>query len=215
MGNMGGGKGGSASNSTTQRYAPSETERYLGNMLVGNAESANKGIGNMLGVMSGGDYQGIADNASNIIASGQNTYNSLLQGELPSAYRNNITDTVGSITNKTVGSAVNALTNRGVIGSSMGEKAFKNASDSAADAINRNMLGYSAQLGNIAGNAIGNANAGFSPYQTVANMGANAQNAFITAPLNSMKWGVASGSGNQSQNVGLGQAMQIAALLAM
>ena len=134
----GGGKGGGGSSSSS--YEPSEQELQIMNYMAQNAEQAQTGIGSLLGQFNTGvqsdTFKNLLNNSLNQVQSGQNLTSQLTQGKLPTAYTDNMTNAIKTGVNNTVGSAINSLGNRGVLNSSVTNKAMndieKNVSDTMA-----------------------------------------------------------------------------------
>lgn len=209
----GGGKGDSQSSSSS--YQMSDQEKQLANYAVNNAGTAQGGISTLLNQFNSGvnsqGFQNLLGNANNMIASGQNTYASLLNGQLPAEYLQNMTDAVKSGVNSTVGSAVNSLANRGIINSSVSNKALNDIESNVANTMAQQYGNNIGTLAGLAGNQIASATAGYSPYITLANLAGQTQNNFITSPLGSLHNGTTTQS--QSTNQGWGSALGTAAAI--
>lgn len=193
----GGGKGGGGSSSSSS-YQPSEQEKQIMNYIAHNAEMAQTGIDSILkqfntGVQSD-TFKNLLSNSLNQIQAGQNLTGQLMQGQLPTAYTENMTNAIKTGVNNTVGSAINSLGNRGVLNSSVTNKAMndieKNVSDTMAQSYNNNIN----QLAGLANQQIGTATAGYNPYSTLAQLAQGQQNAFITSPAGALR-----SSGTQTQ----------------
>lgn len=144
------GKGGST---TTYNYTPSPEERALmakqleyQNAFYPNVIKLNDNAGDVLWGSYGtvqADYSGMNNNAQNQVAQAQNNIGQLQQGALPSAYLQNFTDATRSGVQSTVGNAVNTLGARGVLDSSVTNKAINdieaNVANQAAQNFNNNI----------------------------------------------------------------------------
>ena len=195
----GGGKGGGGSSSSS--YEPSEQELQIMNYMAQNAEQAQTGIGSLLGQFNTGvqsdTFKNLLNNSLNQVQSGQNLTSQLTQGKLPTAYTDNMTNAIKTGVNNTVGSAINSLGNRGVLNSSVTNKAMndieKNVSDTMAQQYNNNI----GQLAGLANQQIGTATAGYNPYNTLAQLTQGQTNTFNNSPVSALR---GSGTTNQKTN---------------
>ena len=200
FGGGGGGKGGGSSSSS---YEPSEQEKQIMNYMAQNAEQAQTGIGSLLGQFNTGvqsdTFKNLLNNSLNQVQSGQNLTSQLTQGKLPTAYTDNMTNAIKTGVNNTVGSAINSLGNRGVLNSSVTNKAMndieKNVSDTMAQQYSNNI----GQLAGLANQQIGTATAGYNPYNTLAQLGQGQANTFINSPVGALR---GSGTTNSKSNDG-------------
>ena len=213
----GGGKGGGGSSSSS--YEPSEQELQIMNYMAQNAEQAQTGIGSLLGQFNTGvqsdTFKNLLNNSLNQVQLGQNLTSQLTQGKLPTAYTDNMTNAIKTGVNNTVGAAVNSLGNRGVLNSSVTNKAMndieKNVSDTMAQQYSNNI----GQLAGLANQQIGTATAGYNPYNTLAGLVQGQENTFINSPVGALR---GSGTTNQKTNQqtslwdNLGQAAAIASI---
>ena len=213
----GGGKGGGGSSSSS--YEPSEQELQIMNYMAQNAEQAQTGIGSLLGQFNTGvqsdTFKNLLNNSLNQVQSGQNLTSQLTQGKLPTAYTDNMTNAIKTGVNNTIGAAVNSLGNRGVLNSSVTNKAMndieKNVSDTMAQQYSNNI----GQLAGLANQQIGTATAGYNPYNTLAGLVQGQENTFINSPVSALR---GSGTTNQKTNQqtslwdNLGQAAAIASI---
>ena len=214
----GGGKGGGGGSSSSS-YEPSEQELQIMNYMAQNAEQAQTGIGSLLGQFNTGvqsdTFKNLLNNSLNQIQSGQNLTSQLTQGKLPTAYTDNMTNAIKTGVNNTIGAAVNSLGNRGVLNSSVTNKAMndieKNVSDTMAQQYSNNI----GQLAGLANQQIGTATAGYNPYNTLAGLVQGQENTFINSPVSALR---GSGTTNQKTNQqtslwdNLGQAAAIASI---
>lgn len=201
----GGGKGGGGSSSSS--YEPSEQEKQIMNYMAQNAEQAQTGIGSLLGQFNTGvqsdTFKNLLNNSLNQVQSGQNLTSQLTQGKLPTAYTDNMTNAIKTGVNNTVGSAVNSLGNRGVLNSSVTNKAMndieKNVSDTMAQQYNSNI----SQLAGLANQQIGTATAGYNPYSTLAGLVQGQANTFINSPVGALRGsGTTSSKSNDGSSFG-------------
>ena len=200
FGGGGGGKGGGGGSSSSS-YEPSEQEKQIMNYMAQNAEQAQTGIGSLLGQFNTGvqsdTFKNLLNNSLNQVQSGQNLTSQLTQGKLPTAYTDNMTNAIKTGVNNTVGAAVNSLGNRGVLNSSVTNKAMndieKNVSDTMAQQYSNNI----GQLAGLANQQIGAATAGYNPYNTLAQLTQGQTNTFINSPVGALR-----GSGTTKSNDG-------------
>ena len=151
-------KGGST---TTYNYTPSEEEKALlrqqvqyQNAFYPNVIKLNQTADDVLWDSYGtvqADYAKMNQDAQNQIANAQGIVSGLQSGELPQAYVDNMTNAINSGVQNTVGNAINSLGNRGVLNSSVTNKALgdisQNISDTMAQQYNNNIATQS-QLAN-------------------------------------------------------------------
>ena len=211
----GGGKGGGGSSSSS--YTPSAQELQLINYMAQNAEQAQTGIDSLLGQFNTGvqsdTFKNLLNNSLNQVQSGQNLTSQLTQGKLPTAYTDNMTNAIKTGVNNTVGSVINSLGNRGVLNSSVTNKAMndieKNVSDTMAQQYSNNI----GQLAGLANQQIGTATAGYNPYNTLAGLSQGQENTFINSPVGALR-GSGTTKTNQQTSMwdDLGQAAAIASI---
>lgn len=153
----GGGKGGSESSSS---YEMSPQEIQLANYAVDYADKASPMAIDMLNKfnnlaqnnygLQNVDYQSLVNGAMSNITNAQNTTNDLAQGQLPTAYLDNMSDALKMGVNKTVGSAVNDLGSRGVLNSSVTNRNLADIDASTANAMAQSFNQNVSQIGNLA-----------------------------------------------------------------
>lgn len=203
FGGGGGGKGGGGGSSSSSSYVPSAQELQIMNYMAQNAGTAQTGITSMLNQLNTGvqsdAFKNLLDSSLNQIQSGQNLTSQLTQGQLPTAYTDNMTNAIKTGVNNTVGAAVNSLGNRGVLNSSVTNKAMndieKNVSDTMAQQYNTNIN----QLAGLANQQISTATAGYNPYSTLAGLVQGQENTFINSPVGALR---GSGTTNSKSNDG-------------
>lgn len=107
------------------------------------------------------DYNNLAKQATAQNMAAQQGVAGLTQGVLPTAYQQNMENSIKSATNNTVGNAISSLGSRGVLGSSVTNKALdnisKNVSDTMAEQYQNNigvLNGLYGQQASLAGNNI-------------------------------------------------------------
>lgn len=200
----GGGKGGGGGGgSSSSQYVPSAQELQIMNYMAQNAGNAQTGIKSMLEQLNTGvqsdAFKSLLSNSLNQIQSGQNLTSQLTQGQLPTAYTDNMTNAIKTGVDNTVGSAINSLGNRGVLNSSVTNKAMndieKNVSDTMAQQYSNNI----GQLAGLANQQIGTATAGYNPYNTLAGLIQGQENTFINSPVGALR---GSGTTNSKSNDG-------------
>lgn len=198
----GGGKGGGGGSSSSS-YVPSAQELQIINYMAQNAGAAQTGIKSMLNQLNTGvqsdAFKNLLASSLNQIQSGQNLTSQLTQGKLPTEYTDNMTNAIKTGVNNTVGSAINSLGNRGVLNSSVTNKAMndieKNVSDTMAQQYSNNI----GQLAGLANQQIGTATAGYNPYNTLAGLVQGQENTFINSPVGALR---GSGTTNSKSNDG-------------
>jgi hypothetical protein len=158
-------KGGSTTN--VQTYTPTEQEIGLQQQALDYSKAVSPNALNLNTLASGlinqnygtvaANYGGLTDEA---LAQNQAAYQGLQglsQGELPSAYLNNMSSAIKSGVQNTVGNTLNNLANRGVLNSSVTSDAMneigRNVSDTMAGMFNQNVN----QLGGVYESMINNA----------------------------------------------------------
>lgn len=204
FGGGGGGKGGESSSSSS--YTPSAEEQKILGYMADNAESAETGIKSMLNQFNTGvqsDYfNSILGNANNMVSSGQNLYSSLANGELPTAYKENMSDAIKSGVQNTVGSATASLGNRGVLNSSVTNKAMNDIQQNVSNTMAQQYTNNINTLGNLAGSQISSATAGYSPYSSLAQLAGYQQNTYLNTPVGAMRGTGTTTRTNNSGGVG-------------
>ena len=191
-------KGGST---TTYNYTPSEEEKALlrqqlqyQNAFYPNVIKLNQTAGDVLWDSYGtvqADYDKMNDTAQQQIANAQGIVSGLQSGQLPQAYVDNMTDAISKGVNNTVGNAINSLGQRGVLNSSVTNKALGDINDSVADTMAQQYNQNISTMSQLAGQQVDNATAGITA-------SAGAQEAAQQPALN--LWNASlglQGSGNQ------------------
>lgn len=176
-------KGGtSVTNNST--YTPSEYELQLqkaqanyANAIAPNSlwlnDTAKGLLQNSLGTVQV-DYNGLNNSAQNQIGNAQAglsgltgtnnsalastnaTLNQLQNGQLPSAYLQNMTDAVKSGVTNTVGSNINSLGNRGVLNSSVTNKAMNDIEGNVSNTMAQSYLNNINTVSGLANNQLSN-----------------------------------------------------------
>lgn len=138
-----GGKGGSTTN--VQSYTPTDEERRLQQQAADYSEAvapnalrlnnvANGLLLNSLGETQV-DFAGLNNSAQSQISSAQNGVSGLINGELPSAYQENMENSIKKGVNNSMGTLLTDLGNRGILNSSVTSKGIQGINDSASDAM--------------------------------------------------------------------------------
>ena len=170
----GGGKGGGES-STTSQYQMSPEERRakeLANQVAETFVSGSKAIGNQYSnAVQSQDFINLLNEAGNSIRQGQSGIALAANGELNPIYQQNMADSLRTGVNSTIGSAINSLGNRGVLNSSVTNKALNDVSANVADSMTKAYMSNLGQQAGLSGNLINTANAGYIPYQTLLALG--------------------------------------------
>lgn len=203
FGGGGGGKGGGGGSSTSSSYQMGPEEQQIVKYMLTNATNAQNGITPMLNQFNQGvqseNFKNLLGQSSNMIQSGQGLYSDLVQGKLPTAYTENMADAIKSGVNSTVGSNITSLANRGVLNSSVTNKALNDVEGNVANAMAQNYNQNVSQLGNLAGQQIQAATAGYQPYSTLAQLAQGQANTFINSPVSALR---GSGTTKSKQNDG-------------
>ena len=162
-------KGGST---TTYNYTPSEEEKALlrqqlqyQNAFYPNVIKLNETAGDVLWDSYGtiqADYNKMNNTAQKEIANAQGIVSGLQSGQLPQAYVDNMTNAVGGTVQNTLGNAINSLGQRGVINSSVGNKAINDIANSTANAVAGQYNNNIALQSQLAGQQVDNATAGIT-----------------------------------------------------
>ena len=219
FGGGGGGKGGGGGSSTSSSYQMGPEEQQIVKYMLTNATNAQTGITPMLNQFNQGvqseNFKNLLGQSSNMIQSGQGLYSDLAQGKLPTAYTENMADAIKSGVNSTVGSNITSLANRGVLNSSVTNKALNDVEGNVANAMAQSYNQNISQLGNLAGQQIQSATAGYQPYSTLAQLAQGQHNTFINSPVSALR-GSGTTKSSQSSDPGLmgmiGMGMKIGSL---
>lgn len=139
---FGGGKGGST---TVQSYQPTEQEQRLQKQAADYSEAvapnalwlndqAKSLLANSIGSTQV-DFNKLNNTAQGLITNSQSGVSSLLNGELPSAYQQNMEDSIKKGVQNSMGTMLTDLGNRGVLNSSVTNAGISGINDSAANAM--------------------------------------------------------------------------------
>lgn len=153
------------SNATDNLSSLTDSNTNATNTANNTLGSISSSIGNLANNTSN-QYGNLASNYVNAANTANSTLSSLANGELPTAYQQNMENSISSAVNNTVGKAISNLGNRGILNSSVTSSALndieKNASDSVASQyqnnINQvaNLAQQQNQNTNTATNSLGN-----------------------------------------------------------
>lgn len=142
---------GNVSSTTTYQMSPEERElltRQMGYLdeIYPNMIKLNTSAGNLLWDSFGdvqADFGQMNKDAQEQIAQAQQGVQGLIKGELPQAYTDNMSAAIQSGVQSTVGNTLNSLAGKGVLNSSVTNKAMndieKNVSDTMAQQYNNNV----------------------------------------------------------------------------
>ena len=139
---FGGGKGGST---TVQSYQPTEQEQRLQKQAADYSEAvapnalwlndqAKSLLANSIGSTQV-DFNKLNNTAQGLITNSQSGVSSLLNGELPSTYQQNMEDSIKKGVQNSMGTMLTDLGNRGVLNSSVTNAGISGINDSAANAM--------------------------------------------------------------------------------
>lgn len=158
--------------STTYNYTPSAEERALmaqqleyQNAFFPNVIKLNDSAGDLLWDSYGTvqvDYDTANQNAQKEIANAQGIVSALQNGQLPQAYTDNMTAAIKSGVQNTVGDAINTLGNRGVLNSSVTNKAMNDIEANVANTMAEQYQNNISNLSQLASQQISNATAGMT-----------------------------------------------------
>ena len=154
---FGGGSDTTVNNTST--YTPTEYELELqkaqsqyANAVSPNAlwlnETARNILQNSIGAVQV-DFNKMNNQAQQQIANAQQGYSNLANGQLPTAYTQNMADSIRSGVNSTYGNLLNDAANRGVLNSSVTSKGLNDISQNVSDTMARQYSNNINQLGNI------------------------------------------------------------------
>ena len=139
------------------------------NSLINKNNAATEDVNSTLGTYAP-QYANAANTANNALgsyapqyAAAANTANqqlaSLANGVLPTAYQQNMENSIKSAMENTMGKTINNLGSRGILNSSVTGSAMNDISKNAADAVAQQYQQNISQVGNLAQQQLGNTNA--------------------------------------------------------
>jgi len=127
--------------------ATNDYNQQLANLIPQYSKTAQAGIDAANRANAG--LEGIASKYSNIYDKYEGVRNNLINGELPSAYLQNMQDAIAGTLKSTAGEGLNNLANRGVLNSSVTQKVLDNISKNAATATAQNYLNNINTIGGL------------------------------------------------------------------
>lgn len=165
----GGGKG---STTQVQSYKPTSEEIRMQKQAADYAEAVapnalrlNNTAAGLLWDSIGSnqvDFRAMNEQAQRQIDSANGTLGGLMNGQLPTAYEQNMQDVINRGVQNSVGNAINSLGQRGVLNSSVTNQALKDASDSAAHAMTDAYTSNIGVLSQLAGQQVNQATSGIT-----------------------------------------------------
>lgn len=166
-----GGGGGTTVNNTST-YTPTEYELQLqkaqanyANAIAPNSlwlnDTARNILQNSIGAVQV-DFNGLNDSAQQQIASAQQGISNLANGQLPTAYTQNMTDAIRSGVQNSYGNLLNSSANKGVLNSSVTSQGLNDISSNVADTMAKNYNSNISTLSGLYGNQINNATSGIT-----------------------------------------------------
>lgn len=158
--------------SSTTTYTPSEEERALlaqqlkyQEAFFPNVIKLNQNAGDLLWDSYGtvqADYSAMNNAAQQQINNANQIVGDLQQGIVPESYNENFQAGIANDVKGTVGNAINSLAGRGVINSSVTNKALDDIEENVTDAAAQNYNNAIATQSQLASQQIGNATAGIT-----------------------------------------------------
>jgi hypothetical protein len=127
--------------------ATNDYNQQLANLIPQYSKTAQAGIDSANRANAG--LEGIASKYSDIYDKYEGVRNNLINGELPSAYLQNMQDAIAGTLKSTAGEGLNNLANRGVLNSSVTQKVLDNISKNAATATAQNYLNNINTIGGL------------------------------------------------------------------
>ena len=164
--------GGSTTVNNTSTYTPTEYELQLqkqqadyANAIAPNSlwlnDTARNILQNSIGAVQV-DFNKLNSAAQNQINQAQNGYARLANGQLPSAYVQNMSDAIKSGVQNAYGNLLNNSAKNGVLNSSVTTTGLNDISKNVSDTMAKSYLNNVQTLGNIYGNQINSATSGMT-----------------------------------------------------
>lgn len=144
-------------------------------------EAATSGLSGLTG-----KNESALNYTSQLLGNAYNNYGNLANGNLPTQYLNNMRDAIRSTLQNTMGKSLNSLGQRGVLNSSVTNKAMNDISANAANSVTQNYLNNISTVSGLIGNQAGLANQNLSNTLNTNNSNANIYRSLIesaTAPI--------------------------------
>lgn len=167
-----GGKGGDTTVTNTSTYTPTPYELQLqraqaeyANAISPNSLWLNNTARSILEDSIGAvqvDYDSMNNKAQSQIAGAQAGLQNLANGQLPSAYTQNMADAIRSGVENTYGNLLNQSAQRGTLNSSVTTKGLNNISQNVADTMASSFNNNVNTLANLYGSQIGSAASGIT-----------------------------------------------------
>lgn len=161
-----------SSNTTVQSYTPTEEERRLQRQAADYAEAVspnalwlNNVARNILQNSIGAtqvDFNQLNQNAQGQIANAQQGVQGLINGQLPTAYTQNMQNQIQQGVNSSMGNMLNTLGANGVLNSSVTNKGIADINDAASQAMANAYTSNIGLLSQLYGQQMSGANAGIS-----------------------------------------------------
>lgn len=156
----------SSKTTTTERNIPAQSanEAELENGLMGYNRSSLSGaqsaLGKYMSALNGTytpDWSTLADNYNNTMSGVNSGYSTLANGELPTAYATARQKALQDDLTSTVGSSISGLANRGILNSSVTNRALDDISQNASDTLAKQYTNDLSTQANILGQQSSNA----------------------------------------------------------
>ncbi len=154
-------KKGGGSNTTVQSYQPTAEERKLMGLsadyaeyVMPNAQKLNDAAANMFFDSLADtkvDYNQLLQDAQQQTSAAQQGVSDLTQGKLPDGYVQNMTDAISTGVKNTMGSALDSLSSRGVLSSSVTNQAMNDISKNISDTMAQQYLNNISTLNGLYG----------------------------------------------------------------
>lgn len=161
-----------SSNTTVQSYTPTEEEKRLQRQAADYAEAVspnalwlNNVARNILQDSIGAtqvDFNQLNQNAQGQIANAQQGVQGLINGQLPTAYTQNMQNQIQQGVNSSMGNMLNTLGANGVLNSSVTNKGIADINDAASQAMANAYTSNIGLLSQLYGQQMSGANAGIS-----------------------------------------------------
>lgn len=161
----------------------------LNNSAQNQINTANSGLYNQIGANSSAantannTLSGISSQYNTAANSANKTLSNLANGELPSAYQQNMENSISSALTNTMGSSLNSLANRGILNSSVTNQAMNDISSNAANTVAQQYQSNLSQVADLTNQQLSNTNTALGQNASLANsqlsntLNANSQNA--------------------------------------
>lgn len=153
---------GNVTSTTTYQMSPEERQLLTKQMgyldeIYPNMVKLNDRAGDLLWnsyADTQADFNSMNQTAQNQITNAQNTLAGLVNGELPQAYTDNMTQAVQSGVQNSVGNLINTMGNKGIINSSVTNQGLNDISQNVANTMANNYTNNIQTLGGLANDQI-------------------------------------------------------------